>query len=96
MRFLRVLLDYLLVPGLILPASLLAALWWTNKFAGTLSPVRGFLAALWAVLVIAALTYQTGFKGYYKSGRKEYFYVVFAAPLLLAIMGVLYGALRLF
>lgn len=88
MRILRVVLDYLLVPGLTWAASVLAGFAWISQEIDISRVLfKGFLS----LLVVAALSFQTGYKGYWKAGRKYYFFVVFIAPIVVGTLGLLAG-----
>ena len=43
------------------------------------------------LVLTAASAYQTGYKGFFVAGRKTYFALVFAAPALVCILGLVVG-----
>ena len=43
------------------------------------------------LLIASAYAYQTRYKGFYRVGRKHYFYSVFIAPVVVGALGLLIG-----
>lgn len=88
MRALRLALDYFFVPALMWAGCSLAGFQWRGHGANlTQALFTGFVM----LIVLVALCYQTGYMGYYKAGRKAYFYTVFIAPVVVGAAGLLIG-----
>lgn len=68
--------------------SLLGGLDWIGR---TSDVSRSLLGGSVLLFIVAAYAYQTGYKGFYRVGRKGYFYTVFIAPIVLGAVGLLVG-----
>jgi NO-binding membrane sensor protein with MHYT domain len=88
MTLLKILIDYIIVPGLTWISVLLAAFDWIGR-------TRDLEKSLWGgallLTLVAAYAYQAGYKGLYLAGRKRYFYIVFIAPIVVGIAGLFVG-----
>ena len=83
---LKIFIDYVVAPGLTWVTAIYAALDWVGR---TQEINRSLLAGALMLLILAAMAYQTGYKGFYRAGRKGYFYVVFIAPIAVGALGLL-------
>ena len=70
--------------------SLLGGLDWIGR---TSEVNRSLFGGTVMLLIVAAYAYQTGYKGFYRAGRKGYFYMAFIAPIVVGIVGLLAGLL---
>ena len=81
---------YFLIPGATWVMSLFGGLDWIGRMTQV---NRSLLAGLGMLLLVAAYAYQSGYKGFYRVGRKRYFFVVFIAPIIVGAVGLLVGLL---
>jgi hypothetical protein len=88
MILLKVLIDYIIVPGLTWVSVLLAAYDWIGRSRDVDKSLWGGFLLL---TIVAAYAYQAGYKGLYLAGRKVYFYVVFIAPIFVGLVGLTVG-----
>lgn len=88
MSVLKFFIDYIAAPGMAWAASLLAGLDWIGR---TSEVNRSLFGGVVMLLIVAAMAYQTGYKGFYRVGRKGYFYAVFIAPIVVGAIGLLTG-----
>jgi hypothetical protein len=86
--FLKIFIDYIAVPGTAWAMSLLGGLDWIGRTSEVNRSLSGGVVML---LMVSAYAYQTGYRGFYRAGRKGYFYVVFIAPIVVGAMGLLAG-----
>jgi hypothetical protein len=87
-KFLTILIDFIIAPGLTWTLSLLAGFGWVGR---TSQLPRSLLAGLIMLFIVSVYALQTGYQGYYQSGRKTYFYIVFIAPIIVGIVGIVVG-----
>lgn len=72
-------------------------MWGASLFAGFawLTPpfdyYRWLFTGVWLLLVVAAASYDTGYKRIYKRGGRTYFVLVYILPLSLGFAGMLIG-----
>ena len=88
LEFLKRTFKYFIIPGAAWTMSLLGGLDWIGRTAEVNHSLFGGTVML---LIVAAYAYQTGYKGFYRAGRKGYFYVAFIAPIAVGAMGLLAG-----
>lgn len=84
-KFIWMMLDYFLIPVVMLGICLMVGLWWVRG-----NP-REWLVAVFFLLLASAYAYERGYKRCYRYGQKKYFYVVFIAPICVALLGFIYG-----
>lgn len=87
---LKFFIDYIAAPGMAWAMSLLGGLDWIGR---TSEVNRSLFGGVVMLLIVFAYAYQTGYKGFYRVGRKVYFYVVFVAPMVVGTVGLLAGLL---
>lgn len=87
--FLKVLIDFMIVPVMAWIPCLYAAFDWTDRPSYVVS--HSLRAGAILLAIVAAMAYQTGYKGFYRSGRKNYFFVVFITPMLVGTAGLVTG-----
>lgn len=85
---LKVLIDYIVAPGGAWAMSLLGGFDWVGR---TSEVNRSLFGGVVMLLIVSAYAYQTGYKGFYRTGRKAYFYSVFIAPIVVGATGILIG-----
>lgn len=88
MSALKFFIDYIAAPGMAWAASLLAGFDWIGR---TSEVNRSLFGGVVMLLIVSAMAYQTGYKGFYRAGGKGYFYVVFIAPIVVGSIGLLIG-----
>lgn len=81
-------------PVLIWAFCLNAAFWWSNAWSPGVSPKRAFGAVALLLLAMAS-AYDRGYKKWFKYGEKKYFYFVYVLPIVLGVIGFLYGVFRM-
>lgn len=73
------------------PASLLLTfgcwIWWRAD----VTLADGMAMAFASLLGHLALTYETGYKKAFRSGQRQYFYLVWLVPMLLSVIGFIGG-----
>jgi len=87
-RAIDLLLDYVPLPINIWIAAHVA-LW--NQRVFYKGQTIGLVAALFFMLLLIAFAYERGYKKYFRFGREKYFFVVYALPIVFALVGFLYG-----
>jgi hypothetical protein len=85
---LKFFIDYIVAPGLAWAAALYGGLDWVGR---TSEVNRSLLAGAAILLIVSAYAYQTGYKGFYRAGRTNYFLAVFIAPILVGAVGLVAG-----
>lgn len=70
--------------------SLLGGFDWIGR---TSEVNRSLFGGVVMLLIVSAYAYQTGYKGFYRAGRKGYFYAVFIAPIVVGLLGLLTGTI---
>ena len=83
------LLEYLISPGLTCGLSLLAGLDWTSRASDKINMSVLLMSPM--LLIVAAYAYETGYKGFWKAGRKRYFYIVFILPIVVSMLCMVAG-----
>ena len=93
LKILGAVFDYLLIPFMILWASIMmGGLWWSTwTISDDPDPRVRLGQAIFVLLALDAFVYESGYKRYYRAGRKRYFYVVYIAPVCFALVGFVYG-----
>lgn len=84
-------LSYLIIAPGIFVIALLTGTWW---LATPLELPRTLWSAVVSLVVLMALSYETGYKKYYQVGEPRFFYIVFVIPLVLSALSFFYGFLR--
>ncbi|MFC5769747.1 hypothetical protein [Thauera sinica] len=85
-HLLRLILDFFFLPVLMWVGSVFAGFQWRNPSIGF---QQSMITGLLMLGVLLALSYQTGYMGYYKIGRRRYFYMVFVVPIVVGLFGLL-------
>lgn len=85
-QFIRVFLQYFVCPGV----TWATAFYVIFDLAGNRDQVESSLSqGAVLLLILSAYAYQTGYKGFYRVGRKGYFFAVFVAPIVAGVIGLL-------
>lgn len=83
------LIDYLVIPIVVIWVAAHVVFWREGVFAK--DQLRGLISGVFFLLLLMAFAYQNGYKGYFRSGKKIYFYVVYLIPLCIAVGGFVIG-----
>jgi hypothetical protein len=91
MKFLWLILDFLMTPLGIVLGSLGCGLWWKLYE----NQRHGLVAGGFILLTLYAFVYETGYKKYLKQrGMRGYYYIVFVMPVFLATVSFICGVLK--
>lgn len=80
---------YFVIPASAWGGGLFVGLDWMNRAPADVG--KSVLLMSPTLLILAAYAYETGYKGFWKAGRKRYFYIVFILPILVSISCMLVG-----
>ena len=84
----RLVLYFLIFPLGTYSACLLAGFGWS--FNGL--TLGSFIGSGWVLVCLIVYSFESGYKSFFKqSNMKTYFYIVFAAPCVVATIGFLYA-----
>ena len=81
--------TYFMIPASTWSLSFLAGLDWMNRAPADVN--RSVMLMSPMLLILAAYAYETGYKGFWKAGRKRYFYIVFILPIVVSALCMLAG-----
>ncbi|HEX8980895.1 MAG TPA: hypothetical protein VF811_14400 [Parasulfuritortus sp.] len=88
-QLLSILADYVLIPIIIWGVALHNGFSWIDYLYK--SKINLLVGNFLGFTMILAASYKMGYLGYYKSGRKNYFYIVFISPTIIGLVGLTIG-----